>query len=391
MPYERLTQLLSETERRPVEVTNAFVFKFGAFLLAESSPDEEDPNLSTARENLRQESWEPRPNMLEEIKAALEGHPNVFHLKPIDAETPLSVWGDRTGMLAFGPSFSMEIQLPRGRQKYQDMDTSEHFMVLWSGSYFGAYAPIEDTPIYTNIGHEFREIARKQIRSSTRYLSPTIGPSPVWTDIVVAQVKTARSSSAEPLRSFAHEDTLCLMLDERIDINDCMQDLFSLSHRYWYGYYELSARRSEHLETDAEIQNRFDESSQSVSKMATTPSWKIWQISDLATKAALEIGQMHRLLVQYEDACWGYDNNRREYLKAIQEVPHLCKLQRETAGECRRDFRPPASINAALEFLEKQIETARNIRSLLLASLMGAIVGSVITGLLDLIRNNHPH
>jgi hypothetical protein len=95
---------------------------------------------------------------------------------------------------------------------------------------------------------------------------------------------------------------------------------------------------------------------------------------------------MYKLVVQYDEACWRYDNQRREYLKRICDIPHLSKLRRYTAEDCQRDFRTPSSITAALEFLEKQIETARNIRSLVLASLLGAVVGAVITGVLSLLK-----
>ena len=386
MAYERLTQLLSKIEKKPVEICAAFVFKFGNLLLAEELPRDDEPYQFSAREGLEFEPWEPPSKILEEIKRGLECHPNVFHLHDLDVSPELSVVGTRTGMLVEGPIYTMEIQLPKGRQHFQDGDVSEHFTVIWSGSPFAAYTAIEDIPLYTNIAHEFRELARNQIEESTRYKAPLFGPCPVSTDIIVVVANTPDITTTQALRSYEHHGTLYLVIDEHIHVTKFMQQLFDISHMYWEGYYELILERSESIEMDIEIQNRFSEASQAVNTMAITPSWKVWKTSKLATLAALEIGQMYKLVVQYDEACWRYDNQRREYLKRICDIPHLSKLRRYTAEDCQRDFRTPSSITAALEFLEKQIETARNIRSLVLASLLGAVVGAVITGVLSLIK-----
>lgn len=386
MAFEQLTQQLTKFEQEPAEVTAAFVFKFGALLFAEELPSDSEPYQYTALEGLRSEPWEPPAKMLEEIKRALDCHPNVFHLSEIGDPTEVAVSGTRTGMLAEGRPYRMEIQLPKGRQQFQDGEISEHFTVIWSGSSFAAYAAIEDTPVSTNIAHEFRELARKQVEASTKYKAPLFGPCPIWTDIVVAVVSRSNSTTKQALRSYERRGTLYLVIGDEVPFARFMEQLFGASKRYWEGFYELMLARSESIEMDIEIQNRFEQASQAVTTMATTPPWKIWETSKLATQAALEIGQMHKLVVQYDEACWGYDNQRRNYLRMVGDVAHLAKIRRHTGENCQRDFRTPSSITAALEFLEKQIETARNIRSLVLASLLGAVVGAIITGVLALLK-----
>lgn len=387
MAYERLNELLSGFENKPVKTTSAFVFKFGAILIAEELPNEDEPNQFSALDSLRQDSWRAFEGMLKKIKSAIEKHPNVFHLRSLDDSGALSVYGTRTGMLVDGALLILEIQLPRERQVYQDRDASEHFTVIWDGSYFAAYAPIEDVPVFTNIAHEFRELARKQIEAETTYKAPLFGPCPIWTDIIVVHTEESHSSGVPLVRSYEHEGDLYLILSKGADNDRFMRSLFTLSHRFWYGYYQLALERSEMIDLDLEIQNRFDEASQTVSTMATGPGWKVWQSAKLARRAALEIGKIHRLVVRYESACWGYDNQRREYVKRLTEVTYLAQLKRDTSESCRRDVRPPRSIGNALSFLEKQIELTNSVRYLILASLLGAIVGAIITGLLGFLKS----
>jgi hypothetical protein len=381
--YERITKVVSEEEERPITVTSAFIYKFGAVLLAESLPSENEPSRYSNLNRLMQEPWEPSSNMLEEVQDALDAHPNVFDLKQIDPSQPLSAYGTRTGMLVDGPLFTMEVRLPKRSQHFEDGDVFEHFNVICDGSYFGAFASIDDIPVSAYIAHEFRELMRIQIEKATRYKAPRFGPCPIWTDIIVVFTDSMDSPSVPIVRSHLHQRKIYLVIDGRNWGREFAQWLFHLSLSYWRGFYQLSLQRLELVELDEEIQRRFVDAWQSVAAMSTTAGWKLWATSKLATCAALEIGQIHNLLMRYDECCWSYDNQRRDYLKLSYEVPHLSKVYRNMQGYTRRDFRPPSSIGAALEFLEKQVEVAKNIRSLILASLLGAVVGAIVTGLLS--------
>lgn len=385
MSHEGLSKLLSGIEGKQIEVIEAYVFKFGALLFVKEPPKKATPNQPVV-DDAPINAPDFSSGDLATMKAALGKHPNVFHLKNLDDEEQPEIYSSNKGMLINGSIFTMDINLPTARQKYQDMRGSENFKVIWNGSYFGAYATVQDTPVYTNIAHEFRELAREQIEKETKYKSPLFGPSPVWTDIIVAQVETGSLSDPPRAYSLEYEDDLYLLIEKDADIDSFMQRLFYQSRRYWYGFYELMLTRSTLLDLDIELYNRFSEASGTVQAMALIQNWKIWATSKLATRAGVEIGKIHQLVVESDRACWDYDNQRREYLSITQHLPHFSKLRQSTARFVRRDVRPPRPIGSALEFLEKQIEVARNIRSLVLASLLGAVTGALITGLLSLFK-----
>lgn len=387
MSYERLSELLSGLEGKPIKVVEAHIFKFGALLFVKEPGKKAEPNQPVVGDSPADQPDLPSPGDLADIKAALGKHPNVFHLKNLDDEGGPQIYSSDKGMLINGSTFTMDINQPRARQKYQDMQGSENFKVIRSGSYFAAYTTVQDTPVYTNVAHEFRELARVQIEKETKYKAPLFGPTPVWTDIIVAQVEAGSLSCPTDVRSHENRDDLYILIEKGVDIDSFMQWLFYQAVIYWCGFYELMLQRSEMIDLDSELYDRFSEASGTVQAMTLIQNWKIWSTSKLATRAGVEIGKIHQLVVQCDRACWDYDNQRRDYLSTVQHLPHFSKLRQLTTRYVRRDVRPPRSISSALEFLEKQIEVARNIRSLVLASLLGAVTGALVTGLLSLFKN----
>jgi hypothetical protein len=382
---EEISRFFAKRDGTSVEVPEVHVFKFGAILLAEDTPGEDEANRYTACEKLNSGPWQPKEDILEELVRALRNHTNVFHLESPDDLAP-SFQGTRTGMLVDGPAITMEIHLPKSKQKFPDEDSPESFSAMINGSFFGAYAPAKSAPAPSFIGHEFRELVRTLVETSTTYKAPLFGPCPVFSSVFVGFVGSSTPTASVVIRSREFQGDLYVLVEGGADKQRTMKWVFALANNCWQGFYALSLFRCELIDLDVEIQNRFEEASQTVVKLAKTPGWKIWETSKLGTQAALEIGEVHRLVIKYDEACWGYDKQKSEYLKILFGVPHFSKLRRTTADYCVRDVRPPARISQALEFLEKQVEVARNIRSLVLASLMGAMVGSLVTGILTLAK-----
>jgi hypothetical protein len=373
MPYEDLAELLSGLERCQTKVREAYIVKFGALLFSEEVPDKSDPNPFAARERIDEPDWESPQDIYGEFRRALESHPNVFHLATIGQQVELEVNGSRSGMFVEGPLLKFEVRLPKARQQFQDMDCTEQFQVISNGSYFVAFATIEDAPVYSNIAHEFRELAHEHIEKETRYKVPLFGPTPVWTNIYLAIVDADKSRSSS-LESYEHEGDLYLVLEGESHLSEFMNWLFYTFRRFWGRFYDLKLNRLLAIELDVEIQNRFAVASEAASNLVIAPIWKVRMTSKLATKAALEIATLYKLVLQYDEACWSFDNQKADYLNELRDVQHLSKLQTKMAEFCRRDFRLPNQIAPALGFLEKQIDLFRNVRSLLLASLLAPLL-----------------
>jgi hypothetical protein len=381
MAYERLSRLIERLAGKPIQVSDAFLFKFGALLIAEELPDDDEVYQYTAEKDLRDSSWSPPPNVVEEIRDALEKHPNVFRLKET-FKREQDHTGECTGMLVTGSVFTMEVHLPQARQEFKDRETPEEFNVISSGSYFAAYSPIDDIPAASAIAHEFRQLARKQIETSTRYKAPLFGPCPAHPDVIV--VRTSGGGGI-PYQSYEHDGNLYIIYDTTGSTGDVMDSLFFMAGRYWHGYYEALLDRCDAIELDVEIQNRFSAVSETVAELLTISAWRFWAVNSLSRRAALGIARLHELLLDYNSLCWSYDNFRRDMLDRTKEQPLFSKLQPLLAKYSRRDFRPPQSIAEALSFLGKQIEVGRNVRSIVVASVIGALVGAFLTAMIGLL------
>lgn len=383
MAYERLAKLISNLEGAPVQISDAFLFKFGALLIAQETPPETDEHQYSATKALRNSSQTFPIEITKTIRKALEEHPNIFHVKNAGDKTVESIYGACTGMLVIGPAFTMEVHFPQAQRQFEDCDTPEQFNVISNGSYFGAYSPIDDVPVFSAIANEFRELARKQVEANTPYKVPLFGPTPVHPDVIITRINGNGEKTA--MRAYEYEGNLYIVCDADSRTESLMEFIFYRAGKYWHGYYELLLDRSGSIDLDIEIQNRFSDLSSDIAKLLSTPAWKFWAVSSTSKRTALSIAKIHELMIEYHSARWFFDNARRDFLNRIKDQHLFSKLNRITKEDCRRDFCPPKSVTEALAFLEKQIEVGRNIRSLVVASVLGAVIGAVLTGCVGLV------
>jgi len=116
------------------------------------------------------------------------------------------------------------------------MDSAEHFSVVSRGSLFAAYREVERVPIWSNIGHEFRELAREQIEKVTPLKCPNIGPCPIHPDfVIVVRDDEQEEQGALPKRYLEDNDLFIVVSDPRPTVDlvlDCFFDFGFL----WKGF-----------------------------------------------------------------------------------------------------------------------------------------------------------
>jgi hypothetical protein len=178
--YENFLAVLGELGEKELRIRKAVVLKLGCLLIAQQPPPDGGPFPISDRDRMPTNGLQqPLGQLAKDIFEALKQHPNIFDVQAPVSWDHLSFRGGRFGMIVDGPIVSFRVHLPKAQHKYQDMDCEEHFSVFSNGSTYAAFSTIKDIPCWTNIGHEYRELAQAQIEKCTSYKSQTLGPCPI--------------------------------------------------------------------------------------------------------------------------------------------------------------------------------------------------------------------
>jgi hypothetical protein len=260
--YDDLTKMLSGLGEKDLRIKKAVIVKLGALMLAELTipPTSEFP--ITEREALTTDSADelPREDVASRIQTALKDHPNIFEPELL-LEMPESKWGSKFGFFTRGTIFQYRVHLPKAKQKYTDMDSVEHFSVLTNGSAFAAYCEIEDFPILSSIGHEFRELAQAQIAKETSFKSPTLGPCPIHPDVVVVVREIAAGGAEVSVKRYHQDDNIFIVTSDSRSNANIVLDCFFDFGRSIENFYDLLSARDELLDLHLEVNNHFSAAS----------------------------------------------------------------------------------------------------------------------------------
>jgi hypothetical protein len=378
--YDRLIDLLSSLGEKNLKIQKVILVKFGSLLFAESSKSPEQEEADT------KEPEEPRElprNVGTLVYEALKIHPNIFEPEQVREEEAEEAEGSSEGFFVKGSFYNYRIHLPKAKHKYKDMESSEHFSVVSRGSLFAAYCEVERVPIWSNIGHEFRELAREQIEKVTQLKCPNIGPCPIHPDIVIV-VRDDEQDEKDtfPKRYLNDDDIFIVVSDPRPTVDlvvDCFFDFgFALER-----FYDLALSRNDAIDTSTEMSVHFGEASGRVEELLQTPSWKIWETHAVARKARISVAMVHTSLVDLESQLLYYERDRAETLDSLKKDRDARLLFEYFQGMTALGIAVPPSLTVALGFFESELQLYGNIRSLLYASLIGAIVGSLLSGFLS--------
>jgi len=364
--YEDLTEFLSGLGEKDLSIRRAVLVKFGTVLLAKPKSDTFDPPSGVAPL----------------IHNALKDHPNIFEPKQLLDEDE-GVSGTKFGFFVKGPYFHYRVHLPKAKQKYQDMDSAEHFSVVSNGSMFAAYVDVQDIPIFSNIGHEFRELAKGQIEKETRLECRPIGPCPIHPDIVLV-VRNQAEGDAEtaPVKRYQKDDDILIVVTSNRPTVDLVLDCFFDFGFSVERFYDLALSRSDLLDASEDVDGSFTEASEKIEELLNTPSWKPWKTHLVSRQARINVATVHQSLVTLESQLLEYERDRGSSLEALKKDRDAALLFEYFRDMTSPDVGVPSSLASALTFFEGELQLYGNIRSLLIASLLGAVVGSLLTGLL---------
>lgn len=383
-----ISEVIASIRKQNLEIGDIYLVKFGTVTVSSFNVPNDAVHPLTERVSQSGEPFVGDENdASKKLREVLDKHPNIFNLKVIDESYFIGAYQLLGTRLLTGPVCHAEVHLPQKQQKYQDMDCEEHFSVLVSGTYFAAYSKVESLPPYSNMAHEFREIFRTQILNQTNWESPDLGPCPMHPDIIVIEVASTAPSqiSAVPLFFIARNDLYIVVKPD--SFQKIIHRIFRECISYLGGYYELALQRVALIYSDIEIQNRLGSLVESYNEFSTAPFWN-WKINRKALgRCRDELAKIYELRVEHSRGVRGYSDQRQGFLGRIKGAALIGELKKELKADTVLDVEIPDTLFHSLQFFQQQVESKRGTYALVLASLIGALIGGFITAAATLLHS----
>ena len=150
-------------------------------------------------------------------------------------------------------------------------------------------------------------------------------------------------------------------------------------------FYQLLSGRDLLMDYNMEVSQHFSVASKSVRELMDAASWRLWETHRASREARTSLASVHERLVGLEAELISYSNEKDRSLRELVKQRETAPLRDYFAEMADPGVTLAPSLGAALAFFESELQLYGNIRSLLLASLVGAVVGSLLTGALGLL------
>jgi hypothetical protein len=393
LSFEALRELLEPLGAGPLEIRSVAVLKVGCTCLSDTHEGALNARFpitafeeleATKRKKRKQEPDLQTQSLYPSLIAALEKSSNVFDLQrptltqqPTEDTYSISIGGER-GFFVTGPSFSLKVEMPQRHQQHHDMhwgfseNPIERFGVVSSGSLYAAFARIRSYPGGTNIGHEYRELVRGQIQSETALTCPAFGPVPLHPDIYLVFQKTKVGEGESSKRIYSANDDVFAVFDESRDLLDAAMDILWDINTDATEFYRLAMDRSLLLSFDQEILNHFSDLSDAISQNSSAPWWNVYKSQKAVHKGRQSLGRTYTRLVEFESQSLTYTRERTQFLERVKRNRVFSSSRHYLAEMTESDTNVPPGLYAALNYFSSELQTLKNIRSILVGSLIGA-------------------
>jgi hypothetical protein len=372
----------------------AQLLKFGTITISDFDlPDDAECPVEDRDRLVARFKGEGKEKTSADLMAAIASHPNVFDFSGGGAdgfEGSIDVAGTT---LLRGPICKASVHLPKGQQKYQHRDCKEHFEVLISGTFFAAVAEVDTFTPYSNMAHEFREMFRARVHSQVKCEVPLLGPCPIHNDMIILEVDEEGSTAPSgEVRSYPivveFRGNLCIVVPvgegqkvvDRV-FRDC---LF-----YLEDYYVLELNRNLLIESDIEIQNRLGALVSAYNDFADLSSWRLKRVGRALSNAKRELAKIYELHVRHGRQASAHSRRRKKFLDRLSESRTLNALVSSFRAGTELDVDKTDALLPSLQFFQQQTEAKSSIYALAAASLVGAVIGGLITSAATLLQH-HP-
>jgi len=383
MSYELLTDRLRELKIDNLKISELYILKVGCVSYS-SEPDDEVVESSAVTKVAELPFAD---KIITEVNEALSKHQNVFDINFSEDDRGWEMSTDNHTFISTG-NIKLRIEQPARFQKYNEYSnrvTIEKFDITFNGSTFIAYAPVSDISTLTHIAHEFREICQKQINEQTSFYNNVLGPCPIHPDIYVAfiepQVGLDDNDAIEILKD---DEDIIIVVSKKATIQEIADEVLEIIDNGIIDFYRLMSMRSELLSYNESIHNLFSTLSTNVVERINTPWYNLVKLSRHSKDARNSLALSHIQWSEFEELQMEQIKQREEFKNSISENAILHNFSDYLYEHSFHDAELPKSLQTSIGYFEKELHLFSNLKAVISASLLGAILGSLLTGAISL-------
>lgn len=392
--FSNLRKYISECVKEDIEIDSVFVAQVGCIALEVT---EEISSRLLLNNSYSYQNSNCPPDLNIDIIKALKSHKNTFDVDFIKDVLllPFSFRLSNSCILFEGKPYHLRVDIPSRFQKHilkianLEEKTVEKFDVISNGSMFIAYCKIDNYPFFPHFGNEYRDLLKTQINNETDFKYKDFGPTPMHVDIYFALAKT--------------KDNIINLKQDIYNIENNLVIVFYANHNLltyriynflsditmnMNGFYKLMLQRSALFDCRIEMDKDFNVLSNSAQSLIETGWWRLIKSHYLVKNGKKRLANIH---IQFSDLEMGileYQMERDTYLKALRDDAILSKIYLYFEDQTNLDIQSPQSVFlSSLKYFQEELLTFSRIRTIIIASFGGAIIGAILYALFSGILN----
>lgn len=315
------------------------------------------------------------------IIKSLKDHPNIFNVEECVLESPNISMPEELGIILQGDISKVEVKLPNSSKKYKQ-DSKKEFQTMINGSLYMSFAQLDKYPYLPYIGNEFREILQKQIDNETNFYSSQVGPSPIHPLFYIVFCENHSELTTTNLYSDGKDIYFIVNDNNDIDIDNVILKLFFKIKGVISLFYSLKLKRHLLINYNIEIKNLFNDLTNILMKLYSSQWWEIFKKNNLIGEAKNKLLTIHKRMMKFESVISRYNIEKKEFLDILKSNHILKEVNDYFVDQSNLDIEMNESLRSSLSYFNSKVKTFENVKMILISSLLGAIVGSLLTILL---------
>ena len=382
MSYELLTDRLQELKIDNLKILELYILKVGCVSYS-SDPEEDIVDNITATKSSELPFAD---KIITEVHQALSKHQNVFDIVLKEDDKGWEMGTDNHTFISTG-NIKLRIEQPARFQKYSEYSnraTIEKFNITFNGSTYIAYAPVSDISTLTHIAHEFREICQKQINEQTSFYNNVLGPCPIHPDIYVAFIEPLVEDDIDAIEILKNDEDILVVVRKKAKIHEIADEILEIIDNDIIDFYRLMSMRSELLSYNESIHNLFSTLSTNVVERINTPWYNLIKLSKHSKDARNSLALSYIQWAEFEELQMTQIKQREEFKNSIADNAILHNISDYLYEHSFHDAELPKSLQTSISYFEKELHLFSNLKAVISASLLGAILGSLLTGAISL-------
>jgi hypothetical protein len=383
MSYDLLTDRLQELKIDNLKISELYILKVGCVSYSSEPEDDIVDSITTTKSS----ELPFADKIITEVYQALSKHQNVFDIILKEDDRGWEMSTDNHTFISTG-NIKLRIEQPARFQKYSEYSnraTIEKFNITFNGSTFIAYAPVSDISTLTHIAHEFREICQKQINEQTSFYNNVLGPCPIHPDIYVAFIEPlVKEDDIDAIEILKNDEDILVVVRKKANIHEIADEILEIIDNDIIDFYRLMSMRSELLSYNESIHNLFSTLSTNVVERINTPWYNLLKLSKHSKDARNSLALSHIQWAEFEELQMTQIKQREEFKNSIEDNSILHNISDYLYKHSFHDAELPKSLQTSIGYFEKELHLFSNLKAVISASLLGAILGSLLTGAISL-------